>query len=30
MRDGGATAFHIVTIATVFAFILILTAGVYP
>jgi hypothetical protein len=30
MRDGGATAFHIISIATVFAFILILTVGAYP
>jgi len=30
MRDRGVTAFHVISIATVFAFILILTIGAYP
>jgi hypothetical protein len=30
MRDAGATAFHFISIAVVFAFILILTVGAHP
>lgn len=30
MRNASVTAFHLVSIVTVFAFILILTVGAYP